>query len=95
MVPWKKTLACHTYINQKRKKVKQSDKLGPRWNAIITRPDFKFEAILDSSAQTTLGKVLVFFRKISKRARYVVFKKRCFPEVFLAQNRPFGLKLMF
>ena len=38
---------------------------------------------------------LIFFRKISKRARYVVFEKRCFPEGFQAQNRPFELKSMF
>ena len=50
---------------------------------------------LDSSAQTTLGKVLDFFRKISKRARYVVFEKRCFPEGFQAQNRRFELKSIF
>ena len=37
---------------------------------------------LDSPAQTTRVNVLDLFRKISKRARYVVFEKRCFPEGF-------------
>ena len=50
---------------------------------------------LDSSAQITLGEVLDFFRKISKRARCVVFGKRCFPEGFQAQNMRFELKSMF
>ena len=51
---------------------------------------------LDSSDQTTLGKVLDIFRKISKRARYVVFKKRCFQRAFrhkigpLSPNRCFS-----
>ena len=50
---------------------------------------------MDSSAQTTLGKVLDSFHKISKRARYEVFEKRCFPEGFQAQDRRLELKSTF
>ena len=37
-----------------------SYKLGPRWDVVVTRSDFKSKPILDSSPQTTRGKVLVF-----------------------------------
>ena len=33
-----------------------SDKLGPRWNAVITRPDFKSEAIFGFLSPTYTGK---------------------------------------
>ena len=37
--------------------------LGHCWDDVITRSDFKSETILDSSSQTTRGKILDFFGK--------------------------------
>ena len=58
--------------------------LGPRWEAVITRPDFKSDAIFGFLGPNYIcdSKYLIFFCKISTRARYVDFEKRCFPEGF-------------